>query len=280
MKKLNLITLNDNTPANPDVSAEWGLSILVETDNSKILFDAGYNSSSAKNADVLGVELGEINKIFLSHGHRDHAGGLRQVLRKMKKQVEIIAHPNIWGEAKYRHLEGRNIYVGIPFQRQELESLGATFNLSTKPVKITDDIMTSGEIPMVTNFEKVDPGLFVKGDTGWQPDQLIDEQALIINTQFGLVVITGCAHRGIINTLYCAQQITGVKVINTVVGGFHLLFSSKENIKLTIRALKELGVHRLGISHCTGFLATMLMAQVFGDKFFLNNGGTSIKLID
>ena len=276
--KLDIVTLSENTAGDIDLLAEWGLSILIETDTVNILLDTGQSTSAGYNADILGIDLGKIDKIVLSHGHFDHTGGLRQILRKMRKEVEVIAQPDIWA-AKYSRRQGQaDRYIGIPFQRQELESLGATFNLTTKSVKITDNIMTTGEIPMVTDFEEIDPELLVKEDTGWQPDKLLDDQALIINTELGLVVILGCAHRGIINTLYHAQQLTGVKVIHTVLGGSHLSRASQERILLTMAALKELGVQRLGISHCTGLPATMLMAQEFGDNFLFNNAGTSLNL--
>jgi len=138
--------------------------------------------------------------------------------------------------------------------------------------------MTTGEIPMVTQFEEIEPYLLIKEDTGFQPDKLLDDQALVINTELGLVVILGCSHRGIINTLYYAQQLTKVKRVHTVLGGCHLIDASKERIKLTIAALRELDVQKLGVSHCTGLPAAMLMAQEFGDKFFFNNAGTITNL--
>ncbi|MBA7673419.1 hypothetical protein ES703_81616 [subsurface metagenome] len=273
----NTAGINENSAGLVDFLAEWGLSILVETDEVNILLDTGRSISAAYNADSLGINLSRIDKIVLSHGHFDHTGGLRQVLRKMSKKVEIIAHPDIW-TAKYSRRAGKDRYIGIPFQRQELESLGANFNLTTKPVKITDNIMTTGEVPMVTDYEEIDPDLVVKEDTGWQPDKLLDDQALIINTEPGLIVILGCAHRGIINTLYSAQQLTGVKRVHTVLGGCHLISASPERIRSTIAALKELGVQKIGVSHCTGLPAAVIMAQEFGDKFFFNNTGTSINL--
>ena len=192
--------------------------------------------------------------------------------------MEVIAHPDIWA-AKYRRHKGyKDRYIGIPFQRQELESLGAHFNLTAKPVKITDTIMTTGEIPMVTDFEEIAPNLFVREDSGWQPDTFPDDQALIISTKQGLVVILGCAHRGIINTLYYAQQLTGVKQIFMVLGGCHLISASKERIQTTISKLKELGVQKVGVSHCTGMPATMAIAQEFGENFFFNNTGTRTNL--
>jgi len=273
----NTAGMNENTAGLVNFLAEWGLSILVETDEVNILLDTGQSISAGYNADILGIDLSRIDRIVLSHGHFDHTGGLRPMLRKMRKRVEIIAHPDIW-TAKYSRRQGKDRYIGIPYLRQELESLGASFNLTPKPVKITDNIMTTGEIPMVTDYEEVDPDLVVKGDTGWQPDKLLDDQALIINTEPGLIVILGCAHRGIINTLYYAQQLTGVTPIHTVLGGCHLFSASQEQIRSTITALKELGVQRLGVSHCTGLPAAVIMAQEFGDKFFFNNAGTSINL--
>ena len=273
--ELHITTLNENTASMGDFLAEFGLSILVETDEANVLLDTGKSISASYNAETLGIDLSKIDKIVLSHGHFDHTGGLRQILRKMRKEVEIIAHPDIWA-AKYDCRQDR--YIGIPFQRQELEWLGANFNLTTKPVKITDSIMTTGEIPMVTDYEEVDRDLFVKEDTGWQPDKLLDDQTLIINTEQGLVVILGCAHRGIINTLYHAQQLTGVKPIHTVLGGSHLIRASEEQTWLTIAALRELGVQKLGLCHCTGLPATVLLAQEFGDSFFFNNAGTRINL--
>jgi len=273
----NTAGMNENTAGLVNFLAEWGLSILVETDEVNILLDTGQSISAGYNADILGIDLSRIDKIVLSHGHFDHTGGLRHVLRKMRKRVEIIAHPDIWA-AKYSRRQGKDRYIGIPFLRQELEGLGASFNLTTKPVKITDNIMTTGEIPMVTDYEEIDPDLVVKEDTGWQPDKLLDDRALIINTKPGLIVILGCAHRGIINTLYYAQQLTGVKPIHTVLGGCHLFGASQERVRSTIAALKELGVQKIGVSHCTGLPAAAIMAQEFGDKFFFNNAGTSINL--
>lgn len=276
--KLRITTLSENCADRGYLLAEYGLSIVVETDDVNILFDTGASISASYNADVLGIDLSKIDKVVLSHGHYDHTGGLRQILGKMGKEVEIIAHPDIWA-AKYSRSQGqKDRYNGIPFQRQELERLGANFNLTTKPVRITDSIMTTGEVPMVTDFEEIEPVFFVKQDSGWQPDKLLDDQALIINAKPGLIVILGCAHRGPINTLYYAQQLTGVKSIHTVLGGAHLIHASEERIWLTIAALKELGVQRLGLCHCTGLPAIMLIAHEFEDKFFFNNAGTRFNI--
>jgi len=276
--KLRITTLSENTASMGEFLSEWGLSILVETEKGIILLHTGRSISASYNIGTLDINLSRIDKIVLSHGHQDHTGGLRQILRKMKKDVEIIAHPDIWATKYSCRKEEGDKYIGIPFQRQELEGLGARFNLTTKPVKVTDNVLTTGEIPMVTDYEEIDSALFVKEGTSWQSDKLLDDLALIINTKLGLVVVLGCAHRGIINTLYHAQRLTNAKTIHTVLGGAHLFSASEEQIWLTITALKDIGVQRLGLCHCTGLPAASLLAQEFGDKFFFNTAGTTIDL--
>jgi len=271
--QVRITTLSENTAGRPGVLAEWGLSILVEADDLKILMDTGPSISVPYNASVLGIDLSLIDKIVLSHGHYDHTGGLREVLARTGK-VEVIAHPDIFA-AKYARYGEQARYVGIPFSREAMEALAA-FTLSREPVWITADIMTTGEIPMVSPYEEIDPPLCVKQGGKLVPDPLWDDRALIIRTDDGLVVITGCAHRGLINTLYHARELTGVDVVHTVVGGTHLILASEERVLLTAAALREFGVQRLGVSHCTGIRAAMMLAREFGDIFFFNNTGTQI----
>jgi len=273
--EIRITTLSENTAAIPGLLAEWGLSILAEVDDQKILLDAGLGNSTVHNALALGMDLSTIDKVVLSHGHVDHTGGLRGLLGTMRKQVEILAHPNVWA-SKYIKRPGEEVYryIGIPFAREELEGLGASFVLDKEPVWITDHIVTTGEIPMLTDYEQIDPILYVREENDFRPDPLSDDRALVIKTDLGLVVITGCAHRGIINTLRHAQELTGVERIDTVVGGTHLIRAEAEQLELTIANLKEMGIQRLGVSHCTGAQASIRLAEEFGDLFFLNNAGT------
>jgi 7,8-dihydropterin-6-yl-methyl-4-(beta-D-ribofuranosyl)aminobenzene 5'-phosphate synthase len=273
-----IITLSENSVAVPYVMAEWGLSILVESPEGSILLDAGASTSVVHNADILGIDLCKIERIVLSHGHFDHTGGLRTLLTKMKRQVEIIAHPDILAP-KYKRSEGKpDRYIGLLYQLQELESLGARFNFSRESQRLTRNILSTGEIPLETDFEQIEPGFFVKTADGWQPDSLADDQALVIETPQGLVMVLGCAHRGIINTLKQACKITGNSKIHLVLGGCHLKDASDEQVWQTISSLNEMGVHKLGVSHCTGMRATLMLAQTYGDDFIFNSTGNIIEL--
>jgi len=215
------------------------------------------------NADTLGIDLSRIEKFVLSHGHFDHHRRTASSAAPDEEEVEVIAHPDVW-QPKYARREGEeDRYIGIPFQQDELESLGAAFQLTSQPVRISKGVMTQGEIPMITDFEQIDNGLFVKEGSAWKPDKVRDDQALIVKTKLGLTVVLGCAHRGIINTLYHAQQIAGTEEIHTVLGGSHLLRASEERLWQTIDALKELGVQRMGLCHCTDLPAAALLAREF-----------------
>ena len=272
---IQITTLSDNT-ANIGCIAEWGLSILITTKNRCILLDTGISFNTTHNADRLGIDLSEVDKIILSHGHFDHTGGLHEVLRRTG-EIEVIGHPDIW-EPKYARVDDREFYAGIAFQRLVLESLGARFIFTREPVMIGDGIMTTGEIPMVTDFEKIDPDVFVSKDGTLQQDPMADDLALVIETEVGLIVILGCAHRGIINTLYHAQNLTGNKIVYAAIGGAHLFRAPEIQIDKTVAALKDLGIKRLGLSHCTGFNAACRLFQEMPDTVFMNNAGTRTTL--
>ena len=278
---LKITTLSENTADALGLLAEWGLSILVEIGDASILLDTGQTISVGHNAEALGIDLHKVDKIVLSHGHVDHTGGLLNVLVQIGKKIEIVAHPDVVCAKYSGKQEDNRKKIGLPFQMQELENLGAKFRLSRKPIKLTPDIMTSGEIPMLTDFEQIDADrFFVKEESTWHPDELKDDLALIINTKPGLIVVLGCGHRGIINTLYHARKLTGRKEIRMVIGGCHLINSSTERIYRTIAALKELDVEKIGVSHCTGLEASAIMCQELGDRFFYNNACTRIDITD
>ena len=272
-----MTTLAENTTARPATFGEEGLSILIEAGTSIILLDTGQTISVVLNAAALGVDLSRVKKIVLSHGHFDHTGGLRSVLRKMRKNVEVVCHPDVWAPKYAVGKDGAERFIGVPFQRLELESLGARFAMSKGPVVLAENVTALGEVPMVNDFETIDPHLFVRDSSGLRADDLLDDRAVVINSGDGLVVVLGCAHRGIINTLKQAQKLAGLERINLVVGGSHLVGSGEGRVWQTVAALKELNVERLGLCHCTSLPAAAILAREFGDRFFFNNVGKAVE---
>lgn len=277
--KIRLVTLSENTASRPEVLSEWGLSILVEVEGLKVLLDTGLTTSVVNNVNEMGIDLATLNKIVISHGHCDHTGGLRSILSRVRKEIDVIAHPEIW-TPKYAEVPwAAGIkYVGIPFKREELEGLGARFILSSKPTWITEDIVVSGEVPMITSYEKVAPNLFIKDGDKYIHDEVPDDQSLFIKTDRGLVIVAGCAHRGIINIIHYAQKLTGEQRVDTVLGGIHLFRAPREQVDQTIAELKSFRIKRLGVSHCTGLEASCRLRQEMGDIFFFNNAGTKLEL--
>jgi len=273
MSSMQLVTLSENSaPAKVNLIAEWGLSFLLRTKNNTILFDTGRNISAYYNAQLLGIDLNEIDKIVLSHSHSDHTGGLRYILERMdkRKEIEIIAHPDIWSERYARYDNEKNKYTGMPFKKEELEKYGARFHLTRESIEINKEMITSGEIPLVTDFEEMHSGkiqrLILK-DGKYIEDTLLDDLAIFFKSEKGLIIITGCAHRGIVNTIYHAQNLTGIKNVYAVIGGAHLFGASQERIDLTINALKELNVKKIGLCHCTGLKAISSLMTQLPEKF-------------
>lgn len=276
--EIKISTLSENTALHGYIG-EYGLSLFIEADGKRILFDTGLSFSAYHNAQLMGVDLTKIDCIVLSHGHLDHTGGLAEMLRRIGRETEVIAHPDVF-EPRYTLRDGQaqERFIGMPYSREELENHGARFTLSKEPIRITPEIITTGEIPMLTEYESVECNLHIRQDGQYLPDKLADDLSLVINMESGLTVITGCGHRGIINIINHACKLTGSDNVYAVIGGIHLLRASEERIQHTINEFKRRGVKKLGVSHCTGFHASAKIAEAFPREFFLNNAGNRFVL--
>lgn len=280
---VRLTTLAENSVSlgMAGVLAEHGLSILVEAHGRRLLLDTGQTTTALHNARGLGLDLGGLDAIVLSHGHHDHTGGLKDILREVAmrgREVPVFAHPSLF-VARYTVRAGeRPRYTGIPHRQEEMEALGARFDFSTEPREVFPGLWLTGEVPRRSTYERLDANLKVQGPDGWQQDEVADDQALVVKTARGLVVVLGCAHSGIVNTLAHIQRFTGDVRFCAVVGGTHLGLGAKEQLEPSLRALKGFAIQRLGVSHCTGLEAATRLAQDFGQAFFFNNAGSVVEL--
>lgn len=256
--------------------AEHGWAVFIETDQGNFLFDTGQGKSIVNNAQYFNKDLSTINGIIISHHHIDHTGGLLDVLEQIDK-VKVYSHPGLFKNS-YVIDEGKQRNIGIPFRREILESRGAQFKFNTSFREIVPDLMLSGEIPRLTEFEKGSKRFLLKTNEGYAQDLIFDDQTLIVNTEKGLIIILGCSHSGMINIINHIIDKTGQNHIRTIIGGTHLGPASEETKEKTIQALKKFDIEKIGVSHCTGLETSMRLFQEFRDRFFFCNVGSIIDI--
>lgn len=256
--------------------AEHGWAVFIETDQGNFLFDTGQGKSIVNNAQYFNKDLSTIKGIIISHHHIDHTGGFLNVLEQVDK-VKVYSHPDLFKNS-YVIDEGKQRNIGIPFRREILESRGTQFKFNTSFRKIAPDLMLSGEIPRLTEFEKGSKKFLLKTKEGYAQDLIFDDQTLIVNTEKGLIIILGCSHSGMINIINHIIDKTGQNHIRTIIGGTHLGSASEETKEKTIQALKKFDIEKIGVSHCTGLETSMRLFQEFGDRFFFCNVGSIIDI--
>ncbi len=267
------------------ILAEHGYCAIVQTttgDRTRtLLFDFGFSEDgAAANAKALGADMTQVEAAALSHGHSDHTGGLAKLAALIgKKNIPIAVHPAAFKSPRYIKI-GDQLKIYFPkLTRESLEQAGFKVVESKTPVSLLDgDVLFLGEIPRRTDFEK---GMAVahfeeNGVEKWDP--LEDDTSVVMNLKGkGLVILSGCAHAGIINTVTQAVEVTGVKKIHAVMGGFHLSGPAFEPIiGRTTEELKKFNPTHVVPTHCTGRKAVMHMEKEMPGQFLLNMSGTKL----
>ncbi len=280
MAKVKITVLCENTVGRLIGTGEHGFSAFIETNGGNYLFDTGSGNSVVSNSLALGKELKNIRKIFLSHGHQDHTGGLPEVL-KLRGKVEIHAHPQVFTDRvrvyEENHREMRR-FIGIPYKRSYLEALGACFLFNSEFAEADKNLYLTGEVPRRTDFEKSDPKLFAVIDEKLVPDVFPDDQSLILDTEKGLVLVLGCAHAGMINIIRHVRTKMNRDGFYAILGGTHLDFLAPDQVEASIQALRKIPFEKIGVSHCTGMRAASRLYQEFGERFFQGCVGSVLEI--
>lgn len=289
VRRLGLIHHFD--PAMVPPRGENGISFLVRVERLGVerclLFDTSLTSDVLlHNFSATRRRPSDLSAVVLSHGHPDHHGGLDGLLAALGRPLPVLLHPDAF-LPRYLRLPSGEIapHYNHALTPDRIEARGGAVTANRGPIEVIDGVFATGEIAREVDFEmpaapgERDPGLFHLRDGVLVADSVPDDQALAINVAgLGLIVLTGCSHAGVINTIRCAQRITGESRVHAVMGGFHLGFPGIPDSKTddTIAALRELDARTIAPMHCTGMRATMEIARALPDRFLLNVAGTSV----
>jgi 7,8-dihydropterin-6-yl-methyl-4-(beta-D-ribofuranosyl)aminobenzene 5'-phosphate synthase len=263
---MKISALVEDRTRKPELESEHGLSLLLATGGGSWLFDTGQSGIAVENARRMGIDLGGIEGVILSHGHYDHTGGLSAVLEAAGPK-KVYGHPGLFRPRYSLRKKGKDRRIGIPLGQAVLERAGAHFSLSREVREIAPGIFLSGEIPLAPGAAPGEPFLTVRKMLKLRPDLFVDEQFLLVETGGGLVMINGCCHSGLINSLRHIRSIRPGSRIRAIVGGFHLRSASPRELERIAADLEEYGLELIVAGHCTGEAAEGVLAEKFGARF-------------
>jgi len=262
---------------------EWGYSALVEVDGHKILFDTGRRPETVlQNARELKIDLSDVEDVFLSHNHGDHTGGILTLRKELKKNNPKAMSRIHVGEGIFsKRLNRNNRMLEI---KNELEADGVTIIVHKKEFELFQGVWITGPIERIHNERNWGGNGKIETSTGTIEDNIPEDQSLLINTKKGYVLISGCGHAGIINTVDHIKNHINTDNIYTAIGGFHLANATDEHLKWTADKLQEFGISKIIGAHCTGINALYILKEHLnlnredavvgsvGDSFDLENG--------
>jgi len=267
LKITTLVTMVAGNPREGD--GEWGYSALVEVDGHKILYDTGASPDLVlKNAAALKIDLHDVEDVVLSHNHWDHVSGLMTLRREyMKDNPQAMSRVHVGARIfEPRLTAAGEDHNGLLKVKDEYPATGGAFIVHDKPTEIFPGVWFSGPVPRPHDEKNWSPGLSLRTGQGLVEDNVPEDSALIFNTADGLVILTGCAHAGIVNIAdYAVTMLSAPDVrVLALVGGLHLFSASDQTLAWTGESLKRYKVQYLLAGHCTGFEPTYRLRESLG----------------
>jgi 7,8-dihydropterin-6-yl-methyl-4-(beta-D-ribofuranosyl)aminobenzene 5'-phosphate synthase len=262
---LRIVTLS--TMLADEGIGEWGYAALVEVDGTRILFDTGARPRTVlDNARELGIDLSDVEQVVLSHNHGDHTGGLLTLRTELRKRdPDALGRAHVGEGIFRRRLSPRGKDVnGLEPQRQGYEASGGRFVAHGGPFELQPGVWLTGPVPRVHPEKNWSEGPQLQSGSGTTPDTIPEDSSLVIATEQGLVVLSGCGHAGIVNIVEQARGIGGGAPLLAVIGGLHTFAASDETLAWTAGKLKEAGIRYLLAAHCTGIEATFRLRELAG----------------
>jgi 7,8-dihydropterin-6-yl-methyl-4-(beta-D-ribofuranosyl)aminobenzene 5'-phosphate synthase len=276
MTKVHILTNNQADVGKRGLLAEHGLSLWIEKDDKRILFDVGQSVVFSHNAGIVGVDLGNTDFIVLSHGHYDHCGGL-EFFPPSKSRPSVYAHPDIFLKRFAINDDGTSRQIGIPWDPNALDWLRHKIVYTRQPLLIDRGIMVSGEIPRTNSFEGVPDNFFLEKEGKMERDMLLDEQMLLVEEKKGIAIFLGCSHPGVVNCLRYAQELFPGKDMLLLVAGMHLEKVIPARLRMTIQSILDIGVQKVVPLHCTGFTAMCEIKHSLGERCQICSVGDCIE---
>ncbi len=264
--------------------ATHGVSFLLEVKfqgiTKRILSDVGPDERVIlHNMEIFGISPESIDIITLSHAHYDHTKGLLGFLKEAKKEIPIVAHPLLFRKNFINRPYFREIGIGLKNSKEEIEKYGGILILTREPMNLVEGVIISGEVERITDFEARGIGTYNLNEEGYlEKDRLLDDFSVAVNIKDkGIVIITGCAHSGIVNISKHFKKLFDSDNIIGIIGGLHLVSSTKEQIEKTVEGLKKFPLKWLYPGHCTGFPAQVALYNAFPKKYGILHSGLVVK---